>query len=67
MYKFPERLKELMIETNVNQVQLSKETKIPQPTIARWLADERRPNIEYLMILAQYFKCSIDYLVGLTD
>lgn len=67
MYKFPERLRELMCELNINQVQLSKETKIPQSTIARWLADERRPNIEYLITLATFFKCSIDYLVGMTD
>lgn len=67
MYKFPERLNELMIEFNINQLRLSKETKIPQPTIVRWLADKHRPTVDCLITLATYFKCSIDYLVGMVD
>ncbi len=67
MYKFPERLKDLMIELNLTQNKLSKEVSIPQPTIARWLADQCRPSVDNLITLANYFKCSIDYLVGLSD
>ncbi|MBP3619433.1 MAG: helix-turn-helix transcriptional regulator [Clostridia bacterium] len=67
MYKFPERLKSLMVEFNVNQVQLSKETKISQATIARWLANQRIPTALSIIALANYFKCSADYLLGLSD
>ena len=67
MYKFPERLKELMLEKNLSQHQLSKDTAISQPAIARWLSDVRRPNVDALITLSQYFKCSIDFLVGLVD
>ena len=67
LYQFPDRLKGLMIETNLNQNQLSRETGITQATISRWLSNERRPTIECLIVLAIYFKCSIDYLVGLSD
>lgn len=67
MYKFPERLKSLMIELNLSQYQLSKETSLPQSSIARWLADEYKPSVDCLIVLAKYFKCSIDYLVGLVD
>ena len=67
MYKFPERLKELMDEININQVQLSKDTKIPQSTIARWILNQRTPNVYYLITLSKYFKCSIDYLVEMVD
>ena len=67
LYKFPSRLKELMEECNISQNKLSKETGIAQSQIARWLKNETRPNIDFLMTLAQFFKCSIDYLVGLED
>ena len=67
MNKFAERLKELMKEMNLSQNKLSKETGISQPQIARWLQKSTTPNIEFLIILAKYFKCSIDYLVGLED
>lgn len=67
MYKFPVRLKELMNETNLSQNQLSKLTSIPQPTIARWLNDICKPSIDCLIVLSAFFKCSIDYLVGVVD
>lgn len=67
MYIFPQRLQELMKEFNLTQVQLSIDTNIPQPTIARWLANICKPTIENFISLAKYFKCSIDYLVGLVD
>lgn len=67
MYQFPDRLKELMIEQNLSQHQLGRLTNISQASIARWLADIQRPSIDNLIILADYFKCSIDYLVGRED
>ena len=67
MYKFPDRLKSLMLELNLSQNQLSKETKIPQSTVARWLSNQQTPNVYNLITLSQYFKCSIDYLVGMVD
>ena len=67
LYQFPDRLKDLMLETNLNQNQLSRETGITQATISRWLSNSRRPTVECLITLALYFKCSIDYLVGLSD
>ena len=67
MYVFPKRLRELMEEQHLSQHQLSKSTNISQASIARWLSDERRPGIDSLIVLADYFKCSIDYLVGRED
>lgn len=64
---FAERLKELRLEKGLTQVQLAKELdgKIAQSTIALWENEKRTPTMDCLIILAQYFGVSIDYLVGL--
>lgn len=67
MYKFPERLKELMVEMNLNQSQLAKELNIDQSVIGRWLTNSRKPTVDSLIKLALYFKCTTDYLLGLSD
>lgn len=67
MNKFAERLKELRIENNLTQTQLSKETGLSQTGIGKWESGQRTPNIDILITLAQYFKVSTDYLCGLED
>ena len=67
MNKFKDRLKELRIENKLSQTLLSKETGISQAGIAKWETGDRTPNMDCLIILAKYFKVSIDYLVGLED
>lgn len=64
---FKDRLKELMIEKNVNQVELSKQIDFAQRTISMWLLGQTEPKQTALTRLAQYFGCSIDYLVGIED
>lgn len=65
--KFSNRLKELMAEKSVNTIQLQKTTNITNQAISLWLAEKREPKLYYLWVLADYFNCSIDYLVGRTD
>ena len=67
MNKLSQRLKELREERGLNQTELSKQINVSQPTIARWEAGDRAPSIDMLILLAQFFKCSTDYLVGLED
>lgn len=67
MSKFPERLKELRLELGLTQEQLAKECKMPKSTIQHWEANLRIPNIEGVIVLADFFKVSIDYLVGRED
>ena len=69
MNKFSNRLKELRIEKGLSQENLSKELnyKISQSAIAMWELNKRIPNLDALIILAQYFGVSIDYLAGLED
>jgi transcriptional regulator with XRE-family HTH domain len=59
-----ERIKALMKENGLNQVQLAKKAGIKQNTISSWLKGKKEPCITSLWLLADCFKVDIDYLVG---
>lgn len=58
------RLKELREETPLNMRQTAAKLNIPYTTYVSYEKGEREPNSEMLIVLANYFNCSIDYLVG---
>lgn len=49
---------------NLTQGQLAKETKISQQNISRWERNEKIPNINFCIKLADYYKITLDELVG---
>lgn len=53
-----------MYESSLNQVKLSKEIGIAQSAISAWLSDKKEPSITSLWLLADYFQCSVDELIG---
>ncbi len=61
------RLDELMLEKGINCVKLAKEIGVTQPTITRWKNGTRSIPLNYLIKIANYFNCSLDYLVGRSD
>ena len=65
--KFKDRLKELRLEKDLTQLQLSIATGLTQSCIAKWENGDRVPSIDAFIKLADYFDCSIDYLVGRED
>ncbi len=62
--KFDENLKRMMMEYSVNQVALSKEIGVAQSAISAWLNKKKEPSITSLWLLADYFDCSVDELIG---
>ncbi len=62
--QFSNNLKRLMYESSLNQVKLSKEIGIAQSAISAWLLDKKEPSITSLWLLADYFQCSVDELIG---
>lgn len=64
---FSERIKELRLEKNLSQKELGEELNLSPTTITKWERGDRVPNIDIFIMLAKYFNCSIDYLVGLVD
>lgn len=64
---FGERLKELRAERRIGQIELSRAIGVSSGIISLWEAGQREPKMSNLILLAQYFDVSIDYLVGLED
>lgn len=56
----------LLKKHNSTRYRLKKETSLAKQSIDDWYHGIRVPTIENLIILAQYFDCSLDYIVGRT-
>lgn len=67
MSNLSESLKDLMEEAEINAPALAKATGIDSSTILTFLRGDGLPYVDTLVTLADYFKCSTDYLLGLTD
>ncbi len=65
--EFAYRLKDLRMEKGLSLKQLSEHIGVSFNTISRWEREERVPNIENIVALAEFFKVSTDYLCGLED
>lgn len=64
---FCERLKDLRAEKGVGQIELAKAINVSKGIISLWENGLREPKLSNLIVLAQYFEVSIDYLVGLEN
>ncbi len=67
MSKFSERLKELRLENGLTQIQLADEVGLSDAAIGLWENNKRVPNLDAVIVLAKYFKVSLDYIAGLED
>ncbi len=65
--KVSERLKELMDEAEIKTLALAGKTNIEQSVISKFLRAERLPSASTLVKLADFFHCSTDYILGLSD
>ena len=61
------RLKEIRKSRNISQVKLSLDLHMNQNTISRYETGEREPGLRELILIADYFNISIDYLLERTD
>ena len=64
MSNFCERLKELRLNKNITQEQLGLFTKMSCPSIKSYECGYRKPGLDALIALADYFNVSLDDLVG---
>lgn len=61
------RIKSLREQHQLTQKQLANAISVSQQTISGYENGSRVPDQNTLELLADYFKCSIDYLVGKSD
>lgn len=46
---------------------LAAELGISTPTLSRYLSGDHAPDLPYLLIISDYFRVSIDWLLGIED
>ena len=61
---FSERLRAMMKSRHVTQQILKDEAKISTSVQYKWLSGKNNPSVESLIRLAEFFDCSVDYLIG---
>jgi len=67
MAKFSERLKELRLERGLSQTAVAKATGQSQNAIAQWENQRRVPNSNAVIVLANFFGVTTDYLLGVDN
>lgn len=60
---FADRLREMRIQRNISQAELGEAIGMSQATVTSWENGTRKPTIETIVQLAQFFGCSTDYLL----
>ncbi len=65
--KFKDILKLLRKENKIGQVELAQAIGVSKGIISLWENGLREPNMYSLILLAQFFDVTIDYLVGLEN
>ncbi|QTL96777.1 helix-turn-helix domain-containing protein [Iocasia frigidifontis] len=62
-----DKIKKLRNEENISQRKLAKFLNLSPSTIAMYEIGERKPDIDTLQKIADYFNISVDYLLGRTN
>ena len=64
---FGGRLKLLRTETGLTQIELGEKFNLGKTAISLYENDERFPDKEILNKMADFFGCTVDYLLGRSD
>jgi len=65
--KFFEKLKFLRAEKEITQQVLSVSLNLPRYLISNWEQGRSEPSMNDLIKLADFFECTVDYLLGRED
>lgn len=67
MNKFVIRLTELINGCGKQQKDICADLGIPKAKLSKWKNNYIEPNLDDLIMLANYFEVSTDYLLGVED
>lgn len=67
MVTFGERLKSERLLKEITLDKLAEELNTTKATLSRYENNIREPKLDLLNTIADYFNCSVDYLLGRTD
>lgn len=60
-------IKLIRVTKDYTQLKVQMDTGISQSTLSKYESGDMVPTTDNLMILARYYKTSLDYLMDLTD
>lgn len=60
-------IKELRKEWGITQSDLAKIVNVTQDSISLWEMNKRVPDTQYIILLADYFNVTVDYILGRSD
>lgn len=60
-------IKLIRVINDYTQTKVQMDTGISQSTLSKYESGEMVPTVDNLIILARYYKTSLDYLMDLTD
>lgn len=61
------RIRELRVENDKTQSEIAKILDVSRQVYANWENEINEPPFEILLKIADYFSCSLDYLLGRSD
>ena len=61
---FSERLKTLRKEKKLTQKEIAEQIGIKQNSYSDWETGKNEPSLEKLIVLADFFEVSLDWMVG---
>ena len=61
------RLRKLLEQNNITQKELSLKIGVRDVTVSRYFSGQRIPRTDVIVSIANYFKVSTDYLLGISD
>ena len=61
--KLAKVLKALLEKHDITARELSRATKVPQPTLTNYLSGRSANKLEHLMAIAEYFNVTLEYLL----
>ena len=64
---FYERIKELRLSQNLNQIQFGKKINVSKQCVSNWENAYIQPSIDIVIRICRTFHVSSDYLLGLDD
>ncbi len=61
------RMRELRTDRGLSQAELGKKLSVSQDTVSLWEKSKSVPPADIIILLAQIFDVSCDYLLGVSD
>ena len=61
---FHVRLRQILNDYKISQEQLKRDLHVSGSVVYKWISGKSKPSMHTLILLADYFDCSVDYLIG---